>query len=159
MDVIILDIPGINGNCTITSYTNKIVLNSFSHGVALPMSMDPGNSERTAGRPQFSEMTFSKMTDQSTPALFAACSGGTKLGDAKLHIGRNEGGNFMPLMTYTLTNAMISGISTSGGGGIPSDSFAINYTKIKSEFTQQNPDSTKKGVAPFGWDLEANKAF
>ena len=83
---------------------------------------------------------------------------GKKLGDATIHIGRNEGGAFMSLMKYVLTNAMISNINTSGGGGVPSDSFAVNFTKIKSEFTQQNADSTKKGTASFGWDLATNKA-
>lgn len=158
MDVILLKITGINGNCTITGHANEIILNSFSHSVSLPMSMDAANTERTAGRPQFSEMSFSKMTDQSTPALYAACAQGKKLGDAIIEIGRNENGNFMSLMKYTLSNSMISDINTSGGGGMPSDSFSINYTKIKSQFTQQNPDSTEKGKADFGWDLETNKA-
>ena len=158
MDVILLQIKDLKGNCTIDGHSNEIILNSFQHGVALPMSMDPGNTERTAGRPMFTEMTFSKMTDQATPALYAACAEGKKLGDAILHIGRNEGGAFMSLMKYTLTNALVSNISTAGGGGIPSDSFSLNYTQIKSEFTQQNPDSTKKGTASFGWNLETNKA-
>lgn len=157
-DVIILEIKDLKGNCTINGHADQIILNSFSHGVALPLSNDAANTERTAGRPQFSEMNFSKMTDQSTPALYAACTEGKKLGDATIHIGRNEGGAFMSLMKYVLTNAMISNINTSGGGGIPSDSFAVNFTKIKSEFTQQNPDSTKKGTASFGWDLTTNKA-
>ena len=158
MDVIILDIKDVKGNCTMDGYADKIILNSYSHGVALPLSGDAANTERTAGRPQFSEMNFSKMTDQSTPSLYAACTEGKKLGDATIHIGRNEGGKFMSLMKYTLTNAMISNINTSGGGGVPSDSFSINFTKIKTEFTQQNADSTKKGTADFGWDLATNKA-
>src|SRR6266480_4630425 len=121
MDVIILQITDMKGNCTIDGHADQIILNSFSHGVALPLSTDPANTERTAGRPQFSEMNFSKMTDQSTPALMTACVQGKKLGDAIVHIGRNEGGVFMSLMKYTLGNAMVSNISTSGGGGVPSD--------------------------------------
>lgn len=157
-DVIMLKIKDIKGNCTIDGHTNEIILNSYGISVMLPMSGDPANTERTAGRPNFSEMNCSKMTDQSTPPLYAACAEGKKLGDAVIYIGRNENGKYMSLMTYTLTNAMISNINTSGGGGMPSDSFSINYTKIKYEFTQQNPDSTKKGTADFGWDLETNKA-
>jgi type VI secretion system secreted protein Hcp len=122
------------------------------------MAMDAANTERTGGRPAFSEMSVSKTTDQSTPALYQACAEGKKLGDATIHIGRNEGGAFMLLMKYTLSNAMVSGISTSGGMGLPSDALSINYTQIKSEFTQQNPDSTKKGTASFGWNIETNKA-
>ena len=158
MDVILLQIASIKGNCTISGHPDEIIVNSFSHGVALPMSGDAANTERTAGRPQFSEMNFSKMTDQSTPALYMACVKGDKLGDAIIHIGRNEGGKFMSLMKYTMANAMISNINTSGGGGVPSDSFSINFTKLQSVFTQQNPDSTMKGTAAFGWDLTTNIA-
>ena len=158
MDVIILEIKDMKGNCTVDGHANEIILNSYSHGVALPLSNDAANTERTAGRPQFSEMNFSKMTDQSTPALYTACVQGKKLGDAIIHIGRNEAGKFMSLMKYTLTNAMVSNINTSGGGGMPSDSFSLNFTKIKSEFTQQNADSTMAGTASFGWDLTTNKA-
>lgn len=158
MDVIILEIALIKGNCTLQGHVGQIVVNSFSHSVALPMSGDMANTERTAGRPQFSEMSFSKMTDQSTPALYSACTAGTKLTTATVHIGRNEGGVFMSLMKYVMTNPMVSNISTSGGGGMPSDSFSLNFTKITSEFTQQNPDSTKKGVATWGWDLTTNIA-
>lgn len=158
MDVIMLEIKDVKGNCTIDGHADQIILNSYSHSVALPMGTDVANTERTGGRPMFSEMNFSKMTDQSTPALYAACTEGKKLGDATLHIGRNEAGKFMSLMKYVLTNAMVSNINTSGGGGVPSDSFSLNFTKITSEFTQQNADSTKKGTATFGWDLATNKA-
>lgn len=158
MDVIILEIKDIKGNCQIDKYAGQVIVHSFSHSVTLPMQMDTSNTERTAGRPAFSEMSFAKMTDIATPALYAACAQGKKLGDAKIHIGRNENGVFMSLMEYVLTNAMVSSISTGGGGGVPSDSFSLNFTKITSEFTQQNSDSTKKGVANFGWDLETNKA-
>jgi len=158
MDIIILDITGIKGNCTLKGYTDKVILNSFSHGVSLPMMGDMGNTERTAGRPHFSEMSFSKVTDQSTPLLYAACAQGKKLGTATIYVGRNESGEFMELLKYELTNAMVANINTSGGGMSPSDSFALAYTGIKTYFTQQNPDSTKKGTADFGWDLTLNHA-
>ena len=35
---------------------------------------------------------------------------------------------------------------------------ALNFTGIKTYFTQQNADSTKKGTADFGWNLETNAA-
>jgi type VI secretion system secreted protein Hcp len=37
------------------------------------------------------------------------------------------------------------------------DSFSINFTAMTSQYTQQNPDSTLAGTAPFGWDLTTNK--
>jgi type VI secretion system secreted protein Hcp len=60
-------------------------------------------------------------------------------------------------MKYVLTNAMVSSISTSGGGDM-GDSLSLNFTQMTSEYTQQNTDSTKKGNASFGWDLSKNVA-
>lgn len=158
MDTIILSIDSISGNSTLKEFAGKIIVDSFMHSVSLPMNMDVGNTERTMGRPMFSEMSLSKMTDVSTPALYTACAAGTKLGDATLSIGRNEGGKFMLLVKYVLGNAMISNITTSGGGGGATDNFTINYTKITSEYSQQNPDASKKGSSTFGWDMTSNTA-
>jgi type VI secretion system secreted protein Hcp len=158
-DVLILDLGDtIKGNCTITGYTDKIIVNSFSHSAYLPMSSDAGNTERTLGRPVLSEMSFSKSSDLSTTELFKSCTQGSKIGPAKLNIGRVENGVYMNFMTYTMTNAMISQMSCSGGGGIPNDSFSINFTKIEASFTQQQTDSTSKGTGTWNWNLETMKA-
>lgn len=157
MDTILLSIKDIKGNAMIDGYTDQIVIHSFSHSVSLPMGMDATNTERTLGRPNFQEFSFSKSTDQATPGLFAACAQGTKLGDATLSIGRNENGKFMLHMKYVLTNSMVSSIGTSGGGEM-GDTFSLNFTQMTSEYTQQNIDSTKKGNASFGWDLSKNVA-
>jgi len=45
-------------------------------------------------------------------------------------------------------------MSCSGGGGIPNDSFSINFTKIEANFTQQQTDSTAKGNNTWNWNLE-----
>jgi type VI secretion system secreted protein Hcp len=158
MDTIILEIKDIKGSCELDGNIGQIIIQSFSHSASIPMQMDRSNTERTAGRPNFSELNFSKSSDIATPALYSACVAGTKLGDAKIHIGRTEGSKFMSLIEYVLTDAMVSNISTSGGGGQPSDSFSLNYSAISLVYSQQNKDSTKKGSAGFGWDLVKNIA-
>lgn len=158
MDIIILEIASIKGNCVIDGYLAQMIIQSYSHNASIPMQMDRANTERTSGRPNFSEMSFSKMSDVATPALYAACVAGTKLGTAKIHIGRTEGSKFMSLIEYVLSDAMVSNISTSGGGGQPSDSFSLNYTIITQVYSQQSQDSSKKGSAGFGWDLVKNIA-
>jgi type VI secretion system secreted protein Hcp len=158
-DVLILDLgKAIAGNCTIKGYEAKIIVSSFSHNAYLPMGSDAGNTERTMGRPVLSEMSFSKSSDLSTTELFKACTQGTKIGPATLNIGRVENGAYMNFMTYVMDNAMISQMSSSGGGGVPNDSFAINFTKIKADFTQQKTDSSAKGTGTWNWNLETMKA-
>jgi type VI secretion system secreted protein Hcp len=158
-DVLILDLgTTIKGNCTITGYIDKIIVSSFSHNAYLPMGSDAGNTERTMGRAVLSEMSFSKSSDLATTELFKACTQGTKIGPATLNIGRVENGVYMNFMTYAMDNAMISQMSCSGGGGIPNDSFSINFTKIKADFTQQKTDSSAKGTGTWNWNLETMKA-
>jgi type VI secretion system secreted protein Hcp len=158
MDTVLLNINGIKGNSTLEGAADQIVLYSYSLGVSMQMNNDVGRTERTLGRPNFMEFNVSKATDQSTPALYAACAGGKKLGDAKISIGRNENDKFMPLVEYTLSDAMISTITTAGAGE-SNDNVTINFSKITTVYTQQSIDSTKKGTASFGWDLAANKAL
>ncbi|OXJ22626.1 virulence factor secretion apparatus protein [Burkholderia sp. HI2714] len=158
MDIVLLQLKSIKGNSVLEGAADHIVLHSYSHGVQMQMNNDVGRTERTLGRPNFSEFSVTKVTDQSTPALYEACASGDPLGDAKISIGRNEKGKFMPLIVYTLSDAMISAISTSGAGE-PNDSMSIHFTKLATVYTQQNVDSTKKGTASFGWDLAKNNAI
>lgn len=158
-DVLILDLgSAIIGNCQINAYEGKIIVLSYSHSASIPLQMDSSNTERTAGRPSFSEISFSKMSDLATTEMYKACTQGTKLGTATLHVGRVENGEYMNFFTYEFDNAMISNISSSGGGGIPSDSFSLNFTKIKCDYTQQKSDSTPNGTGTWNWNLENMKA-
>lgn len=158
-DVLILDLgTTIKGNSQITGYTDKIIVLSYSHSASIPLQMDSSNTERTSGRPVFSEISFSKMSDLSTTEMYKACTQGSKIGTATLFVGRVENGKYMSFFKYEMTNAMISNISTSGGGGIPSDSFSISFTKIKCDYTQQQSDSTAKGTGTWNWNLETMKA-
>ena len=158
-DVLILTLGStIVGNCQITGFAGQIIVLSYSHSASIPMQMDSANTERTAGRPVFSELSFSKMSDLSTTELYKACTQGTKIGTATLNVGRVENGKYMNFFTYEMTNAMISSISTSGGGGIPSDSFTISFSKIKCDYTQQQSDSTSKGTGTWNWNLETMQA-
>ena len=151
-DIIILEFAGVTGNCKITGHTDKVIINHFSHSAELPMQGDPANSERTSGRPFFSQMSMGKMADRSTIDLYSHCTKGTKAAEAKLHVGRVEEGTYMPFFTYTMTNAMVSRIGTTGGGGLPVDEFSISFTALKCEFQGQKTDSQAAGTATWNWD-------
>lgn len=153
--MIYLKIDSIKGNCTEEPYKEQMIIDSYSHGVSQFLTTRPGNTERTSDGPQFSEMTFSKTLDSSSPGLYQACAQNSKLGPATITVTRVEGGKVMETVKYVLGDAMVSNISTSGSGSgdLPSESFSLNFTSITTQMTQQNADSTKKGVSSFGWNL------
>jgi len=153
--MIYLNIPGITGNCTEVGYVGQIIVDSYNHGLSAQLNHDPSNTERTTGKPQWTEINFSKSMDSSTPQLYAACAGAKPFATATICVTRTEGDKHMLLIKYVLTDVLVSGISTSGstGSGLPQEGFSLNFTSITGQFTQQKKDSTAKGQAAFGWDL------
>jgi type VI secretion system secreted protein Hcp len=162
MDAIILDLGAdIKGDSLLEGYTDKIELMSYSHNVAMQVTNDVSNSERTSGRPHIGEFTVTKFIDTSTPTLNEYCCAGKPITEVKITIGRNaaEGsGQILPFIVYTLSNVVFSNVSVSGGtGGKPVETLSMNFTKIKWELTAQKDDGTKEGTAASTWDLAANK--
>lgn len=158
-DVIILEFAGITGNCKINGHTDKVIILSYSHSAALPMQGDVANSERTAGRPILSEFSLQKMSDRATTDLYSNCTKGARAAEAKLYVGRVEEGNYLAFLTYFMTNAMISSVSTSGGGGLPSDSFTICFSALKCDFQGQKTDAQAAGTHSWNWDLAEMKSI
>jgi type VI secretion system secreted protein Hcp len=162
MDSIILDLgTDIKGECTLEGYTDKIELMSYSHNVAMQVTNDVSNSERTSGKPHVGEFTVTKFVDVSTPTLNEYCCGGKAIATATVIVGRNAAesdGKIMPFITYTLSNVILSNVSVSGGsGGKPVETLSLNFTKIKWELTAQKDDGAKEGTAASTWDMAANK--
>ena len=162
MDSIILDLGAdIKGECTLEGYADKIEVMSFSHNVAMQVTNDVSNTERTSGKPHIGEFTLTKFVDASTPTLNQYCCSGKDIATAIITVGRNaadDSGKVMPFITYTLNNVILSNLSVSGGsGGKPVETMSLNFTKIKWDLTAQKDDGTKKGAAATTWDLAANK--
>lgn len=164
MDVIMLDLGDtIKGDSTIEGFTDKIELMSYSHNVAMQVTNDVSNKERTSGRPHIGEFTVTKFVDGATATLNEYCCAGKDIPSAIITCGRNSGaddGKIMPLIVYTLSNVIVSNVSVSGGsGGKPVETLSFNFTKIKWEITSQKTDGSKEGTAASTWDLAANKVL
>lgn len=161
-DNIVLEIKSIPGESKMKGYEKKIVLSSYSVSMAQPMTSDPANTSRTLGRPTVSEIQCAKACDSSSTPLMKACLGGTDLGDVELHVFRVTSGSDLShelMMTYTLSNAMISNHAISGGGNdVPYESFSINYTKISIDYFVQDEKGKKQGTLPASYDMATGEA-
>lgn len=163
MDAIILDFgDDIKGDSLLEGYKDKIEVMSYSHNVAMQVTNDVSNSERTSGKPHVGEFTLTKFIDSSTPTLNGYLCAGKPITQAKITVGRNaseSSGQLLPFIVYTLDNVILSHISVSGGtGGKPVETLSLNFSKIKWELTTQKDDGTKEGVASNVWDIALNKA-
>ena len=159
MDVLILDCGDIKGECTLSDFKDKIELLSFSHGVAQQITGDASNQKRTSGKPNHQDMTVTKYVDLASCGLIDSCNQAKLVATVKLTVGQNDAGKVIPIIVYTLTNALISSVSVGGGGGgKPQETVTLNYSKIQWDYKQQKTDITTPGVNSAKWSLETNKA-
>ncbi|MES2282970.1 MAG: type VI secretion system tube protein Hcp [Pseudomonadota bacterium] len=155
MDVILLELPGIAGECPLPGYAGRIECLSYSHAVAMQMSGDATSKARTSGKPNVQDFTISKYMDESSPVLNQYCCEGRMIGDGTLTVGRNESGTVMPLIVYTLKDVMISSVSAaSSGGDKPSETITLNFTAIQWDYTAQKTDSTQGRAAVGKWNMK-----
>jgi type VI secretion system secreted protein Hcp len=159
-DAIVLEITGIDGECKLEGYDKKITLTSFSHGLQQPMTMDPSNQERTTGRVNCQDLSFTKQMDAATIHLLNAINTAKNLQTTKLYIlkatGEEAEGQKL-VLTIEMENTMISSYSLSGGGGVPMESISFNFTKISWNYTPQTETGALGGNIPTNWNLAKGK--
>src|SRR5215471_12736416 len=132
MDVLLMKLdPAIPGTSTMDQFAQKIELLSFSHGVAMQITGDVSNTERTSGKPNHQDFTVTKYLDKSSPVLNQNCCEGKCFALVKIIVGRNDSGNIVKLIEYQLKNCVISSISIGGGSGDkPVETVTFNYNHI-----------------------------
>jgi type VI secretion system secreted protein Hcp len=159
MDVLLMKFdPDIEGTSTLDKFAKQIELLSFSHGVAMQITGDISNTERTSGKPNHQDFTITKYLDQSSPKLNEACCKGDVFKSAKVVVARNDKGAVLPLIEYTLKNVVLSSISVGGGGGDkPVETVTMNYNHITWDFHHQKAEGSESGHVATLWDLAKNK--
>ena len=160
MDVLLMKLdPDVPGTSTMDKFAGQIELLSFSHGVAMQITGDISNTERTSGKPNHQDFTITKYLDKSSPLLNESCCKGDNFKSVQVTVGRNDKGAVIPLIVYTLKNVVLSSVSIGGGGGDkPVETVTLNYNHITWDFCAQQAEGAEKGHIPGKWDLALNKA-
>lgn len=158
MDVIVMDMGSeVQGESSLTGYEKKIELLSFSHGVAMQITGDISNNERTFRKPNHQDMTVTKYLDSASPVLNQACCEGKTFPQVEIVIGRNADGKVIELMRYTMKNVLISSMAVGGGGGDkPVETVTLNYNAIEWRFTSQKDSIGQNAVVNASWNLTTN---
>ncbi|WP_265669435.1 Hcp family type VI secretion system effector [Klebsiella grimontii] len=158
MDAIFLKLDDIEGESQAKGFEKQLEIMSYSHNVAMQITNDVSNTERTSGRAHVGEMSLTKFVDLATPKLNEYCCSGKPITEAVLTLCRNDNGKMLPFIVYTMMNVVISHLSVSGGsGGKPVETMSLNFTKIKWEITAQKSDGQKEGNVSSVWDVAMNK--
>jgi type VI secretion system secreted protein Hcp len=115
----------------------------------------------TAERAEVQDITFSKITDLSTPLLLQTCATGKSIAKVKFQFMRADG-NGKPIAYFEieLENLIIGAIHPGlEGGGLLSEHVSLKSAKSKWRYTQQKTAGGSGGSTIGGWDSAANKVI
>jgi type VI secretion system secreted protein Hcp len=155
---VFLKIDGIEGESASDKHKGEIDVLSWSWGVAQTGNMHTGGGGG-AGRANVQDLSFTKTLDKSSPKLFKSSCEGAHI--AKMVLSANKaGGKQMEYLKITLSDCLISSVSTGGSGGQESftESVTVNFSKVEMVYSQQDAKGAEAGKVAFNYDIKANKA-
>lgn len=156
---IYLKIDGIDGNVTAEGHEKWIELDSMQFGVGrgiTSLGSVGRESDREASVASISEITVSKLMDETTPLFFIeACIGVAK--SAQIHLCRT-GDKVQSFMEYKLRNVLISSYSVEAPSeGHPEESLSFNFDKIEMKYIPADDTEKAGSPIPAGYDLQTAK--
>lgn len=154
-----LKIDGIEGESTDSTHRGELEIQSFSFGESNSGSSASGGGAGS-GKVSMQDFHFVINYGKHSPKLFEHCATGVHIPKAILTC-RKAGGDKMEYLKVTFSDILVSsyqtGASANGGGDLPTDQCAFNFTKIEKEYKEQKPDGSLGGAVKAGYDLKQNK--
>ena len=156
-----LKLDGIDGESTSEGNVGEIVLNSFSWGEnSAGISRSDSNNVRS-GKNIFSNISFSKYVDKSSPELMLRAASGKLIKEAILTVKRpNSDIRGNQYIKIKLSDLLVTSYSVNGQEGTPpQDSFSLNFSKIEFEYFPQSRDGSIEPSVKTGYDVKTNKGI
>jgi type VI secretion system secreted protein Hcp len=110
-----------------------------------------------AGKANVQDLSFTKYIDKCSPDLMLACCNGKHFDSAKL-IVRKAGEKPLEYLTLTLTEVMITSVSTGGSGGEDrlTENVSLNFAKVKVDYIEQKADGTQGAKPSMTYSIAEN---
>lgn len=154
---IFLKLDGIPGESADSKHKGELDILSWSFGISQPGSMATGGGGGL-GKASFQDLSCMHAIDKASPNLALHCASGKHIPSATL-TQRKAGEDQQEYLIIKLSDVIVSSVQLSGadGGGLPSESFSLNYAKIEMDYKPQKADGTLDAGIKFGWNLKETK--
>ena len=155
---VFLNIPSIPGSSTTLGFTNDIELSSFHFSNSRTITSS-GGADRQASAPSFSDLVITKTMDKSSPGILEAIFLDHGISKMDMYLTKPSADTKEPFVFvhYTLSNVLFSSYSISSGGDAPTESIGLNFEKIQTDLTTQNPDGSAGQTISFCWNEATNQ--
>ena len=137
-------------------HEDEIEVLAWSWGMSQSGTMHAGGGGGS-GKVSVQDLAITKWVDSASPALMLACCNGKHYDKVNLTV-RKAGEDPLEYLKITMTEAIITSVSTGGSGGEDrlTENVSVNFAKVKVEYTPQDPTGKGAAVKEMGWDIEGN---
>jgi type VI secretion system secreted protein Hcp len=156
MDMFI-QIGDLKGESRDKTHAGKIDVLAWSWGCSNSGSAHMGGGAG-AGKANVQDLSFTKYVDKSSPTLLLSCLVGKHYPTADL-IVRKAGGTPLEYIKITLSEVLVTSVSTGGSGGEDrlTENVSLNFAKVKFVYQPQKADGSKDGgEIPMTYDIAQN---
>ena len=153
-----IKIADIEGESSDAKHKKEIDVLAWSWGLSQSGTAHMGGGAG-AGKVNVQDLSFTKYIDSASHALILHCSNGKHIKEATLVV-RKAGESPLEYIKITLSDLIVSSISTGGSGGEDrlTENVTLNFAKFKYEYTPQKKDGTGDAAITAAWNIAENVA-
>lgn len=147
MSQVILEIPGVTGECGVTGYENQILCESFSHEMETEIETTV-NQRRTVHVPTINNFQLSRKWDQASTQLIKTMLNAKVGSDWKIHCLKSLGDDAqmqVEFLTITLKKPVLASFNLEVADGDTTESFSINAVEVTWTYKAHGQDQTPGG--------------
>lgn len=151
-----IKIGDVKGESRDKVHKEEIDVLAWSWGMSNSGSAHHGGGQG-AGKVNVQDISITKYIDKSTPDLMLACCNGKHYPEAKLTV-RKAGEKPLEYVVITMTDLIITAVSTGGSGGEDrlTENVTLNFGKVKLDYKEQKQDGTAGATPTFTYNIAEN---
>ena len=151
-----LKLGEVKGESRDKAHAGEIDVLAWSWGASNSGSAHVGGGAG-AGKVNVQDLSITKYVDKASPEIFLACCNGQHIDSAVLVV-RKAGTTPLEYIKITMTEVMITSISTGGSGGEDrlTENVTLNFAKVKLGYIEQTDKGAAGDKPEVGWDIAAN---
>ena len=151
-----IQIGKLKGESVDKTHAGKTDVLAWSWGVSNSGSAHVGGGAGS-GKANVQDLSFTKYIDKSTPdLLLSACNG--KHHDDALLIVRKAGEKPLEYLKITMTEVLVTSVSTGGSGGEDrlTENITLNFAQVKVEYVEQTKGGGTGEKPSMLWKIAEN---
>lgn len=152
---VFLKLGDLKGESVAKDKEDQIEVLAWSWGMSQSGTLHAGTGGG-AGKVNVQDLSITKYVDSATPNLVKACCKGEHFDEAVVTC-RKAGGTPLDYLVITMTEVMVTAVSTGGSSGEDrfTENVVLNFAKFKESYQPQDSKGAKKGGSI---DIEYNIA-